>query len=484
VELVATDPCYLGQVQVAGLPRGESRAVAQLRLPIQNAGKTPATAVLSIHIAPKNFSGGEAIERQEVVTLQPGHNLVQLEYEVPEPRLWWTWDLGEQNLYALQVDLQSGGALSDSWTGTFGIREISGGPDQDWAVYLNGKRLFLRGTVYISNLYMTLMDQATYARDVEMMRDANMNWALVLSNVEKEDFYNLCDERGLLLFQVFPLVWGFYECSTEFADRCKPMMADMMTLLYNHPSIGIWACASEPDLDGLVSIARPMYEAVKDLDHTRILVDGSSVGGYAVFNPADAARYRELCYNTDNHFYDAHFGADVWDTAKRDPLMVTEFGDIGVPSLESLRRFLNDEDIWPPNWDVWRPLFNGSVANMTWPIVHQHRLTWLAVKVEERTNVMAGSVEEFIDITQKWQAFVLKYTIESFRLKKYNHCNGLTNFHFVDMQPAVTTSLLDYYRVPKLAYFAVKDAYRPIHLMMKWPAERYEGAGSCRGRCS
>ena len=474
VELVATGACYVGCVQVAGLPCPEREARAELRVAVRNASSSPVSAQLRIRIGPSNFEGGRGSSHTEQVVLQPGDNQLELQYGMPEPRLWWTWDMGEQNLYRCEVEVVVDGEPSDTWSGTFGIREITGGPDQDWALYLNGKRLFLRGTVYISNLYMTLMDDASYAKDVALMRGANMNGALVLSNVEKEGFYDQCDREGLLLFQVFPLVWGSYECSAEFADRCKPMMADMMAMLYNHPSICIVACASEPDLDGLEAIVRPVYEAVKHLDNTRIVIDGSSVGGFAVYSPEEAERYRRLCYNSDNHFYDAHFGAGIRDTEKRDPLLVTEFGDIGVPNLESLRRFLPDHAIWPPNWEVWRPLFNGSVANMTWPIVHQHRLTWLAVRVEERLNVLPGSPEEFVEITQKWQAFVNKYTIESYRLRKYAHCNGLTNYHFVDMQPAITTALLDYYRVPKLAYYAVADAYRPLHVVMRWPAERYE----------
>lgn len=474
VELVSSGDYYLKSLKVNAAPRAAGDALAQVRVEAFNSASKSQRVTLHLHISPKNFTGGREIVIDETVTLKPGHNELSLEIAIPEPRLWWTWDLGDQNLYSIQVDLTASGETWDSRKASFGIREVTGGPDQDWAIYLNGKRLFLRGTVYMSNLFMTLMDHTTYARDVELMRGANMNGALLLAIVEKEEFYDLCDEQGLLLFQVFPLVWGNWECSAEFADRCKPMMADMINLLYNHPSVCIWGCTSEPDLDGLIALARPIFESVKNLDHSRILVDSSSVGGYSVFSPADAVRYQELCYNSDNHLYDAHFGAGMRDTEKRDPLMVTEFGDIGVPDVNSLRRFMNEEDIWPPKWPVWRPLFNGSMPEMVWPVVHQHRLTWLAVDVGERINVFAESIEKFVEITQKWQALVNQNVIESFRIKKYNHCNGLTNYHFVDMQPAITTALVDYYRVPKLAYHAVAQAYRPVHVMMGWPAERYE----------
>jgi beta-mannosidase len=227
-------------------------------------------------------------------------------------------------------------------------------------------------------------------------------------------------------------------------------------------------------LDEYIHISQPMYEAVKDFDDTRILVAGSAIGAYKILDPEESKLFEEIAWNSDTHLYDAHFGLDIRWTEKRDPNLVTEFGEIGVPAIESLRRFMNAEDIWPPNWEAWRQRFNGSVVDAYWPIVHQHRLMWTAAEPLARHNRGVGTVEEFIDITQKWQSYVNKYTIEAFRLNKYASCNGMTNFHFVDMYPAITTALVDYYRVPKDAYYAVQQAYRPIHVMMKWPADRYE----------
>jgi len=85
---------------------------------------------------------------------------------------------------------------------------------------------------------------------------------------------------------------------------------------------------------------------------------------------------------------------------------------------------------------------------------------------------MPKSLEESIDRSQKYQAYLLKYHTEFYRKHKFNPCNGALQFVFNDCWPAITWSIIDYYRNKKPGYYALKQAFSPIHVIIEWPDER------------
>ncbi|MFB0551325.1 MAG: FtsX-like permease family protein [Nitrososphaeria archaeon] len=81
------------------------------------------------------------------------------------------------------------------------------------------------------------------------------------------------------------------------------------------------------------------------------------------------------------------------------------------------------------------------------------------------------SVEAYVDASQEYQSVLLKTAIERFRILKYNNLGGMALFMLTDCHPAVTWSIIDYYRIPKAAYYAVKNAYNPTHVLIDWKGE-------------
>ena len=89
----------------------------------------------------------------------------------------------------------------------FGVRSIT--RDDDWTFSLNGRRIYLRGTNYIATQWLSQADRAFYARDLRLMVDANLNSIRVHAHLERPEFYDLADEMGILVWQDFPLQWGY-----------------------------------------------------------------------------------------------------------------------------------------------------------------------------------------------------------------------------------------------------------------------------------
>jgi len=126
VELVSSGDCYLRSLKVNAAPRAVGDALALVRMEAYNSTSIPQLVNLRIHISPKNFTSDQDIAIDETATLEPGNNELSRQVVIPDPRLWWTWDLGEQNLYSLEVDIAASGKIWDSQKVCFGIREING----------------------------------------------------------------------------------------------------------------------------------------------------------------------------------------------------------------------------------------------------------------------------------------------------------------------------------------------------------------------
>ena len=126
---------------------------------------------------------------------------------IRNPRLWWPVNKGPQNLYELKLTVSVKGAVCDSVKTRFGIRDITSDtntPDRSRVFYVNGKRIFIRGTNWIPEGMLRTSDERTYA-ELRYTRQAGINLIRLWGGgiAESDYFYQLCDELGLLIWQEF-----------------------------------------------------------------------------------------------------------------------------------------------------------------------------------------------------------------------------------------------------------------------------------------
>ena len=171
---------------------------------IKNSGNQDVAGTLDLKMAPDNFAAEPLALPRQSINVHPGANTFTREVVVKDPHLWWTWDLGAQNLYKLTATISpAAGEGTDARTTVFGIRTIA--RKSDMSYWLNGKRLFLKGAWYpISDYYGSRPTRETYEKDLEMYKAANLNHLVAFTVVEKPDFYDLCDRLGILEIFEFP----------------------------------------------------------------------------------------------------------------------------------------------------------------------------------------------------------------------------------------------------------------------------------------
>ncbi|NIM05876.1 MAG: glycoside hydrolase family 2, partial [Armatimonadetes bacterium] len=122
-------------------------------------------------------------------------------------------------------------SVQDEKTETFGIRELKLDEKGHW--YLNGKRVFARGMRYHSSIWLGKGNEGLFKQDLGRMKEMHINAVRIGSHVEKPRLYELCDEMGFMVWQVFPLHWGNYADTDDVIERAAPMMEEMVRMLYN-----------------------------------------------------------------------------------------------------------------------------------------------------------------------------------------------------------------------------------------------------------
>lgn len=413
-----------------------------------------------------SHAGGQQRREEAIILSQEiapwlGESTQQLTFVIAEPLLWWSWDLGEPNLYELVVEVLVGGELSDRVTERFGIREIHR-EGKGWETYLNGQRIFLRGTNYLSDQLLSTMTADRYTQDLDLMRKANLNTVRTFCVVERQEFYHLCDEMGIMVYQDFPIQWSMSD-SSDLVRRATLAMQDMMHLLCNHPSVVIWCYGSEPGPKNFLKLGMALARQSRRLDPSRITHQANDCGLW------DALEWRDKYgWLIDMHFYCGWYpyrqddkrphseiatGDSPFDLEDKNPLLfelISEYGAQALPCKETLASFV-DVEHWPPDWN---------------------RLSERCCQVELQRRVIPEPKgwNDFITHSQEYQAFLLKYHTEFYRRRKFSPCNGALQFLFNDCWPSITWSVVDYFRRPKLAYTTIAKAMRPLHVMMDWPA--------------
>jgi beta-mannosidase len=349
------------------------------------------------------------------------HETANVIIRIPDPRLWWTWDLGEPHLETCTVELFDGDRLLDRWTQDIGLREIT--LDPETGIYqLNGQRFFVRGTNVIPTLWLSEYDEAMIARDIDMLLASHVNSVRVCVHINRKEFYEACDRAGIIVWQDFAMQWG-YAPTREVEREAARQIRDMVRLLVNHPCIALWVCQNESSFHNKFVLDPVLADIVAAEDPSRYVRPTSTFGEHT---------YKGWYYG-DYHEY----------TSLPATPLLSEFGAQALPDLDSVRQMIGDT--FPPDW---------------------HKLSYHDFQYHQtihQAGVEVGSsIEEFISNSQAYQARLLKFAIEQYRPAKYRELGGMYQFMFMDCWNAITWSVVSYSRVPKQGYHALQQVYQPV----------------------
>jgi len=406
----------------------------------------------------------------------------EVAYTIPDPALWWTHDLGEPALYELEVALQAGGKTLDTHCEQVGIRtiQVDQSPDPDepgtkfFTFVLNGVRLFAKGANWIpADSFVAQVDEARYRDLLELAVEANMNMLRVWGGgiYEKDVFYRLCDELGILIWQEFMFACALYpDSDPDFMAEVEQEAEAVVRRLRNRPCLALWCGNNENDwIDDKLNWQRPgrdfpgkriyhelLPPLVERLDGTRLYWPSSPYGGN------DHNDEREGDHHNWQVWHGEVLSRRFGEVPKRDgssegisyrhyaedpARFISEFGMHAAPVLETLRRNvpatalrLGSPELLYRNKDD--PKDKGDLLMLA-------------------HTGLPSSLQEYLDFSMICQAEGLKFGIEHYRRRKF-HCSGTLFWQWNDCWPGLSWSVLDYYLFPKAGYFYAKRAYAPV----------------------
>lgn len=413
----------------------------------------------------------------QVVPLETAVSPVTAQLEVPGVELWWPNGAGKQNLYCVTVELVAvDGTVLDTAERGVGFRRVRAVPNEGapadalpYTLEVNGKRLFAKGWNWapISQLYGRLHEDR-YRHAIRLARDAHCNLLRVWGGglLERELFYNLCDEAGIMVWQEFPQsssgVQNEPALDEEYVVYCEKQARQMVPRRSHHPSLVIWCGGNELMDDAHVPcgldhpVLATLGNVVREVNPEWIYLPASPSGPTFAADPSNKGRMHDVhghwLYLGDPDHY--RFYNDI------DPLFHSEFGAEGTANEEALRLFLSQHYLWPPDR-----------TNPAW--VH-HGAWWLH---REKVEALFGRIEElrkYVYASQWIQYEGLRYIAEANRRRKW-HTSGCAPWQFNESWPNTScTNSLGYFGDVRPAYWAMRGAYAPISVSVRYDRVRWE----------
>ena len=382
---------------------------------------------------------------------------------VPDVRLWWPVGYGDQPLYDLTVTLLADGRPVDRARRRIGFRTVTvdTAPDETGTPFtfvINGRRVFAKGANWIpDDHFLTRITPQRIARRIDQAVDANMNMLRVWGGgiYETDDFYDACDERGVLVWQDFLFACAFYAEEQPLRGEVEAEARENITRLVTHPSLVLWNGNNENlpayadwagwrDTLAGRSWGHGYYtdllpRLVAELDPTRPYAPGSP------YSPGDLPP--NDAHHGTRHEWDVWNAVDYTHYRNHAPRFSAEFGFQGPPTWTTLHRWIHEQPLTPTS-----PAF----------LVHQKAGDGdgkLRRGLEPHLPVPAD-FEQWHWATQLNQARAVAFGIEHFR-SWWPRTAGALVWQLNDCWPAISWAAVDSDERPKPLYYAIKHAFAP-----------------------
>ena len=187
------------------------------------------------------------------VQFEPGETVAEARVVVPDAERWWPLGHGEHPLYDLDVVLEGGEVELDSWHGRIGFRtvRIDTEPDESgtpFTIIVNDRPIFIKGANWIpDDAFLHRVDRARYEERILQAASANINLLRVWGGgiYESDDFFDVCDEQGMLSWQDFLFACAAYSEEEPMRSEVEAEARDNIVRLMPHPSLVIWNGSNE-----------------------------------------------------------------------------------------------------------------------------------------------------------------------------------------------------------------------------------------------
>ena len=410
-----------------------------------------------------------------IIELQKGINTVLLNAKIKNPKLWWTHNLGKQNLYDYTIVLKLASKKIDLKDVSFGLRTIELVQEKDslgksFLFKLNDIPVFIKGANYIPE--DNFLPRVPFSKTKQLITDskaANMNMLRVWGGGEyaSDYFYQLCNENGILVWQDFMFACAMYPGDSAFLENVNAEVNDQIIRLRNNPSLAIWCGNNEID-EGWKNWGWQKQFKYNSTDSTKIwndyvllfenniknaiqLLDKSRF--YWPSSPSIGWGRKESLTEGDAHYWGVWWGMQPFETyEKKVGRFMSEYGFQGMPQLSTFTK-------------MGALQYENNVLKIDSSVLKTHQkhptgFETIQTYMERDFNV-PKSFENYIYVSQLLQADGMKTSIEAHRRAK-PYCMGTLYWQLNDCWPVTSWSSIDYDGNWKALHYQVKKSYSDL----------------------
>ena len=395
-----------------------------------------------------------------------------VDFVIENPKLWWPNDYGDQPLYIVRTTLlDEDGTSLESITRRIGLRTLTISQEKDewgneFAFCVNGVKIFTRGGNYIPDdcLY-TRITEKKLDYILESCRRAHFNCVRVWGGgyYPSDAFYDLCDEKGLIVWQDLMYACNVYDVTDAFAENCRQETYDNVRRLRHHASLGLWCGNNEIEsawdhwgdfqketpylrADYIRLFEEVLPKAVQEADGETFYWHSSPSSGGCFDNPDDANR-------GDTHYWHVWHGQKPFtDYRKYFFRFCSEFGFQSFPCAKTVNSFTLEDDR-----NIFSRVMESHQKN---DAANGKMLYYLSENLrypKDLTHLLYAS--------QVLQGMAIKYGVDHWRRNR-GRCMGTLYWQINDDWPAPSWSSIDYFGRWKALHYMAQKFYAPHAVSM------------------
>lgn len=430
-----------------------------------------------------------ADRRGRVIGRKVCQNAEEVSFDIAEPELWWPVGYGEQPLYTVKADMLAGDVQLDSRIFKIGLRQIKLNREDDgdgarYSFEVNKIPVFFKGeNLVIEDAVLKNTTRHSWEKMLENCLESNLNGIRVWGGAyyPSEEFFELCDEKGILVYQDLMFACSFYQVDEYFLENVKRELEDNLARIGHHACLA--ALCGNNEIDGVYTVTgstepqtaalRKMFGSGKEPlpEQVRKVLWDNYTPLFLELIPKQCEKYAPDTAYVHSSPSSKYPGAEksFFDYAKKGDMhyylpynenapyqkmrtmrcrFISEMGFQSYPSMKTIMSFTEKEDRRPytPVMYSHQKCANGNEAIELYM---------------ERDYGIPEIFEDYVYLSQLQAAEIMRYSVEHFR-RDNEYCRGIILWQLNDCWPVVSWSGIDYYGRWKALQYYIRRFYKAV----------------------
>ncbi len=414
------------------------------------------------------------------ITMKKGFNRDSILIKISNPPLWNCNLQGKANLFHCLFQTVENNHQVEMINTTFGLRTIELVKDKDsigesFYFKINGHPTFMKGANFIPPDNFMAKQRHSYYDIIQKAKDANINMLRVWGGglYLDDEFYDLCDQNGILIWQDFMFACAMYPGDTMFLNNVKQEAEQQIKRLRHHPCLALWCGNNEVDegwhnwgwqkqYNYSKADSAKIWNDYQKLFH-KILPDAvktyDAKTAYVSSSPMIGWGKKESLLRGDSHYWGVWWGMEPFDVyEKKVGRFMSEYGFQGMPSYFTFKHYGDSLNL------------NSAYikAHQKHPTGYQTIQTYM-----NRDYNIPKDFFKYVYTSQLLQRDGMQIAIEAHRRNKPS-CMGTLYWQWNDCWPVSSWSAIDYDHHPKALYYATKKLYANFCISVTQEKQGYQ----------